>query len=247
MEKQIKEEVKEKVAEMVANGLPEGAGEIIIREGKALEIREPEKVVIKGTIDAPARWLETRWDRLVEKSCHVITNREELTIVLNCNENNYYGTMIIGVLEFSQEYKRFGINSGKSKTNFEMAELIKMNRYLVENKQVAMKLVSDLQNFKAKVDKDIENTNNNRGDRRILINQAVQSNLPEAFNLTIPVFKGTAPETITIEVYVDPNDFSCSLVSAQANELIEEIRNTEINSVLTRIKERCPDIVIIEQ
>lgn len=62
MEQKIKEEVKKQIAEMVANGLPAGVGEIVIREGKAVELKEPVKVKIQGTIDAAARWLETRFD-----------------------------------------------------------------------------------------------------------------------------------------------------------------------------------------
>lgn len=247
MEQKIKEEIKQQIAEMVANGLPAGVGEIIIREGKAVELKEPVKVEIQGTIDAAARWLEKRFDCIKGKTCHVIVNREQLTIALQCNENNHYGTLVVGSLTLSPEYKRFGINEGEYITNFEMAELIKMNRSFFENKSVAMKLVTDLQNFKAKVDKEIEQSNNNRGDRRILINQAVEYNLPEAFTLILPIFKGTIRQTIAVEVYVNPSDFSCTLVSPEANDLVEEMRDREIDAVLERIKERCPDIVIIEQ
>lgn len=110
-----------------------------------------------------------------------------------------------------------------------------------------MKLVTELQNFRAKVDKEIEKSDNNRGDKRLLINQAVQSNLPEAFNLHIPIFKGTPKQTINVEVYINPSDFSCTLVSAEANDLLEEMRDREMDSVLERISAVCPDIVIIEQ
>ncbi len=247
MEAKIKEEVKQQIAEMLANGLPQGCGEIIIREGKALEVKEPVKVAIAGTIDAPARWLETRFDCLKEKSCHVIVNREKMLILLQCNENNHYGSRILGELEISPEIKKFRINEGHYITNFEMAELFKMNRSHFENKTTAMNLVSELQNFKAKVDKELEQSNNNRGDRRILINQAVEHNLPEAFNLCLPIFKGTPKQTIQVEVYVNPSDFTCTLVSPECNDLIEEMRDAEIDSVLERIKERCPNIVIIEQ
>lgn len=246
MEK-VREEIKKQIAEMLANGLPQGCGEIIIREGKAVEVHEPVKVKIVGNIDAPARWLETRFDCLKEKTCYVIVNREDMNILLRCNENNHYGTSVLGSLELSPEIKKFNINGGKYITNFEMAELFKMNRSHFENKSEAMKLVSELQNFKAKVDKELENSNNNRGDRRMLINQAVEHNLPEAFKLVIPVFKGTAKQTIEVEVYVNPSDFTCTLVSPEANDLIEEMRDTEMDAVIERIKERCPDIVIIEQ
>lgn len=247
MEQKIKEEVKQQIAEMLANGLPQGCGEIIIREGKAVEVREPVKVNITGTIDAPARWLETRFDCLKEKTCYVIVNREGMTITLRCNENNHYGTVIMGVLEISPEIRKFRINEGHYITNFEMAELFKMNRSHFENKQEAMRLVSELQNFKAKVDKELENSNNNRGDRRMLVSQAVEHNLPEAFNLVLPIFKGTPKQTIQVEVYVNPSDFTCTLVSPEANDLIEEMRDTEMYAVIERIKERCPNIVIIEQ
>lgn len=247
MEKKIKEEIKQQIAEMMANGLPAGCGEIVVREGKAVEVKEPQRVSIRGTIDAAARWLETRFDCLKEKACHILVNREELYIKLQCNENNYYGTHIAGYLELSPEYRKFGINEGEYLTHFEMAELIKMNRSYFENKTEAMRLVTELQNFKAKVDKEIEDCDNKRGDRRVLINQAVQHNLPSAFNLVVPLFRGGEKQTIEVEVYVNPADFTCTLVSAEANDLVEELRNKEIDAVLERIKERCPDIVIIEQ
>ena len=247
METKIKEEVKKQIAEMLAEGLPTGCGEIVIREGKAVEVKEPVKVVIKGTIDAAARWLETRFDCLKEKTCHVVVNREKMTILLQCNENNHYGSTILGSLELSPELKKFGINNGEYKTHFEMAELIKMNRTFFENKSEAMNLVTELQNFKAKIDKEVEDCDNKRGDRRLLVNQAVQHNLPQAFNLIIPVFKGGEKQTIEIEVYVNPSDLTCTLVSAEANDLVEELRDKEIDAVIERIKNRCPDIVIIEQ
>ncbi len=243
MEQKIKQEVQRQIAEMVATGLPA----VIIREGKAVEVKEPVRVAIKGTIDAAARWLETRFDCLKEKTCHILVNREDLYISLQCNENNAYGTFITGELELSPEYRKFGINEGEYITHFEMAELIKMNRSHFENKSEAMKLVTELQNFKAKVDKEIEDCDNKRGDRRLLVNQAVQHNLPAAFSLVIPIFKGGEKQTIAVEVYVNPADFTCTLVSAEANDLVEELRNKEIDAVLDRIRKRCPDIVIIEQ
>ncbi len=247
--KEVKTEIKKQVAESMVEGLPAGVGEIIIREGKAVELHEPVKVVIAGTLDSPARWLETRMRLgLVNQGTnHVLVDRENLSITLQCNENNHYGSKIDGSLIISPEFNKFGINEGEYITNFEMAELFKMNRMCFENKSVAMKLVTELQNFKAKVDKDIEKMENNRGDRRLLVNQVVQSNLPENFNLHIPIFKGTPKQTINVEVYINPNDFSCTLVSPEANDLLEELRDHEFDAVLGRIQAVCPDIVIIEK
>lgn len=247
--KEMKLEIQKQIAEMLAGGLPGQCGEIVIREGKAMEIHEPVKVGISGTLDAPARWLETRMRLgLVNQGTnHVLVDRERLSITLQCNENNHYGSKITGSLIVSPEFKRFGINEGEYITNFEMAELFKKNRSLFETKSIAMKMVTELQNFRAKVDKEIEKSDNNRGDKRLLINQVVQSNLPEAFNLCIPIFKGTPKQTINVEVYISPSDFSCTLTSADVNDLLAEMRDNEMDAVLERIKAVCPDIVIIEQ
>lgn len=249
MESKVKQEVKEQIAESMVGGLPVGVGEVIIREGKAIELKEPVKVGIDGTLDAPARWLETRMRiGLVNQGTnHVLVDRENLSITLQCNENNHYGSKISGSLIVSPEYKRFGINDGEYMTNFDMAELIKMNRSFFETKSIAMNLVTELQNFKAKVDKEVEKSDNNRGDKRLLVNQVVQSNLPKAFNICIPLFKGTTKQTINVEVYINPTDLSCTLVSPEVNDLLEEMRDHEMDAVLDRIKTVCPDIVIIEQ
>lgn len=246
---ELKNEVKKEIAEAMVNGLPAGVGEIIIRDGEALPLREPVKVAIVGTLGAPACWLETRMrlGLINQGKNHILVDREKLSISLQCNENNHYGSSISGKLIVSPEFKKFGINSGEYITNFQMAELFKMNRSCFENKQVAMKLVTELQNFKAKVDKDIEKMDNNRGDRRLLINQVVQSNLPESFNLHIPIFKGTPKQTINVEVYISPDDFSCTLVSPEANDLLDELRDQEMQEVLDRINAVCPDIVVIEK
>ena len=248
MEKELKEEIKKQIAEALMNGVGSGAKEIIFREGTALEQKEPVKVKITGTIDAPLRWLEKRiaLNCINQKMCHIQVDREQMAIILRCYENSYYGEQITGCLELSPVFQKFGINSGRYMTNFEMAELFKMNRSYFENKTTAMNLVTQLQNFKAKVDKDIENADNKRGDRRILVNQVVQSNLPEAFNLVLPVFKGQAKQTIAVEVYVEPNNFNCCLMSPEANDLIHDLTDQCIDEVLEGIKQVAPDIVIIE-
>lgn len=240
-------EVYDKVVENTVGQVLTAGGEVVIRHGKAVELHEPERVRISGTIDAPARWLEKRADCIREKCCHVLVDRDKMAIKLQCDENDYYGTSITGSLQLSEEYRRFGINSGEYRTHFELAELIKMNRSYFENKTAAMKLVSELQNFKAKVDKEVEQSDNNRGDRRLLVAQAVKHNLPESFTLIIPIFKGVSEQTIEVEVYVNPSDLTCTLVSPEANDIVVSSRDALMDSVIERIRTAAPDVVIIEQ
>ena len=54
--------------------------EVVLREGEApvaLDPKEPERVVINGTIDAPFRWLEKRVELINQKETNIIVNRDK--------------------------------------------------------------------------------------------------------------------------------------------------------------------------
>jgi hypothetical protein len=109
-----------------------------------------------------------------------------------------------------------------------------------------MELVTLLQNFKGKVNKDLESSTDNRGNKKVDFVQAVESNLPEAFTLHLPLVKGMEPEDIKCEVYVDPDDWSCQLISPDANDIVEKYRDEKIDDVIHRIDEAMPGVTIIE-
>jgi len=245
---EIKQEIGKQVAEAIAQmGGQNGQLDVVIREGEALPLHEPVKVEISGTLDSPARWLERRPElQQITNKCHVVVDREMLLIALQINENAHYGTMIKGTLTISSTFRKFHINDGHSFTLKELAMLFKMNRSFFETKQTAMELVALLQNFKGKVNKDLEASNDNRGNKKIDFVQAVESNLPEAFTLHLPIFKGMDSEDVVCEVYVDPDDWSCQLISPDANDIMERYRDLEISKVIDRIEAAMPGVAIIE-
>ena len=242
MEKEVKEELYKMLAQMtVLNN-----GEIAIREGKALDLRNPVPVNIVGTIDSPLRWLEKRVVVLNPKQCHVQVNRSDMAIGLNINERDSFSDCITGKLLLSDEYIRFGINEGKYMTGLELSDLIRMNRSCFESKQKAMELVTIMRNFKAKVTTQIEASDDKKGNRTALVRQVVEGNQPPSFELAIPIFKGQPKRTFTVEIDIDPDTLQATLVSPDAQDIIAETRDQLINDVLNSIQDLCPDIPIIE-
>ena len=227
--------------------LSEINGGYCIRFGEALPLKEPEAVSISGTIDAPARWVEMRKDDIVKADAHVLVDRDHMSITLNIDENSAYSDQIKGTLTLSSEMQEFGINTGEYMSCFDMGDRIKQLRSYFETQQEAMKLVTELRNFKAKVDKDLELSDDKRGNQRILRAQTVESNLPKNFKIQLPIFKGMEKETIEVEVEINPNDLSCTLVSPEAHDIVVQQRDKHRDAVLDRIKEAAPTIVIIEQ
>lgn len=231
--------------------LPEGATELVIREGaapRALDPKEPVKIDISGVIESPLRWLEKRVELINQKAANILVNRDNMRIRLLIDEANYYQSSIVGTLEASKEMKEFGINTEKKWEPIKLSQFIKMHRAFFTDKSQNMTLVHTLKSLKAKVNQDIERSKEENGSKTDNYSQVVDSNLPKSFKLSIPLFKGFACEEIEVEIYadVDGRDVSLSLVSAGANEAIEEYKNKVIDEQLDSIRDIAPDIVIIE-
>ena len=241
MEKELKQEIYKMLAEQIVN-----KGEITIREGKAIDLHDPEPVDIVGTINSPLRWLEKRADVLNPKQCHVQVNRSDMAINLNINERDSFSDCITGKLLLSDEYLRFGINEGKYVTGLELSDLIRMNRSCFESKQKAMELLTIMRNFKAKVTTQIEASDDKKGNRTALVRQVVEGNQPPSFELVIPIFKGQPKQTFTVEIDIDPDTLQATLVSPDAQDMIVENRDRLIDDVLSKIADLCPEIPIIE-
>lgn len=225
--------------------------EVVLREGKAAEqlpLREPIPVDITGTIESPLLWLEKRIDLIDQKQANIAVDRDEMKISFVDKENDYYNNGVCGVLRTSKEMKEFGINTDKKWEPAKLSQFLKMHRSFFSDKSQNMLLVSTLKNFKAKVNQDIERSKEENGSRVDNYSQVVDSNLPASFKLNIPLFKGFACEEIEVEIYadVDGRDVSLSLVSAGANEAIEEYKNRVIDEQIEKIKAIAPNIVIIE-
>lgn len=225
--------------------------EVVLREGtapKALDPKAPIPVNITGTIDSPLRWLEKRVELMDQKRANITVSRDNMKISLVDKETDYYNNGITGVLQPSKEMVEFGINTEKLWEPIKLSKFLKMHRAFFTDKSQNMMLVSTLKNFKAKVNQDIERSKEENGSKVDNYSQVVDSNLPKSFKLNIPLFKGFACEEIEVEIYadVDGRDVSLSLVSAGANEAIEEYKNKVIKEQLDAIRQIAPDIVIIE-
>lgn len=230
--------------------------EVIIREGEAVEqlpIKAPIKTNLSGVIGTPAEYLTRRCqlcDQFDENHAHVIVDREEVSITLTFNESDEYtkGT-VRGQLQPHPKFVEFGINSNKSWEPNKLGEFFKRNRAFFTNRDENMKLVADLKNFKATVNTKVEQEKQQNGSFADVYSGVVNSNLPEAFKLKLPIFKGTPAEEIEVEIYadVDGRDVSLSLVSPAACELLELKRDEVIDEQVAIIRELCPNIVIVEK
>jgi hypothetical protein len=221
-----------------------------ITHKKGLDEQKPLAIGIVGNIDSVFNWLAKRHEVTVNPSIsYVIINRDLMNITLVFNERDaLLNGSVEAKLELHPDFKKWGINEGTEWDNKKLSEFVKMNRSCFVDKTDAMKLSAELSNLKVKVDKEVEKSNDNRGNvRQMLAQQVIEMNIPKVFKLNVSIFKGQPQQTMEVEIYVNPNSFAVTLVSPEANDIISSVRDSVIDEQKANIMEIAPDLVIIEQ
>jgi len=226
----------------------EGVKELIIREGKANDIHIPNPIEIgELTIECVREYLSKKGIEEEEiKNSYVwySTEGEKPFIQIFYAVRREKPDLVHGCLVIDSDLKKFGINSGTTLSTFDLANFIRLHRHFFESKEKAMSLVKELQNFKAKVDKEIENANDNRGNAHLMIKQKVISNVPLDFTLFLPIFKGLDKIAIKCEIDINASDLSCSLVSPDLKELFQVESERIIKHEIEEIKRLYPELRI---
>lgn len=239
--------------------VPEGQGtvEIIHREGQAPQVLNPKapvKINLAGVIGAPFEFLQKRIsepEQIDQKRCHVIYSRDKLEIqlVMMSENDEYIRGVVIGKLEVHPTFKKFGINSDQKWAPEELGQFLKMHRVFFPVQSENMDLVTKLKSFEANIESKLKQEKNQNGSETDNYSKVVNSNLPGAFKIKIPLFKGMKAEELEVEIYASVNGrtVSLQLVSPGAVQALEDIRDEIIDSEISQISTIAPDIAIIEQ
>ena len=232
------------------------SAELVIREvgnenPYKLPVKEPLNLNVKGVITCIYAFLEKRWctEQIDKEHTHIQVNRDKLTVTLVTNENDERKMQtIVGSIQLSRKFTEFHINDGKLWKPVRLGDFFRINRSYFETKEKNMDLVNLLKSFSAKVQTTIKKELSDNGSVTDNYEKAVDSNLPSSFLINVPIFKGAEPEKLSIETIanVEGNTALLTLISADAECIIEESRDKIINAELDKIRKLCPEIPIME-
>lgn len=224
-----------------------GVKELVVLNGNAEPVYHEKSIEVKeASIAAVHEFLSKKGienEDIVNSKIEF--SYEKLFLNLDYSIRRRNPDVIKGVLKIHPDLQKFDINGAKTYDTFKLADFIKMNRHYFENKEYAMKLVAELRGFEGKVNRDIEAKADTRGNAKMLINQVVESNIPAGFHLLLPVFVGQDKVRLAVEINIT-SDFSCSLISPDLKQLIDEETKVIIDGELTKIRGLHPDLKIFE-
>ena len=170
--------------------------DITIREGKALPLEPPRIFNFSGDIKTLSNYLGVRISngsglQQIDKSKSVIiVDKNNLTITLHVDPENFYGWEIKGTLEKADELKPFFINENKTFTKEELVKLIKFNKLHFSDQSKHAEMLLAFQKVQSVVNIKANDSSDDRGNKERAFVKEVTSNAPTEFILDMPIFKG---------------------------------------------------------
>ena len=219
--------------------------EIIIREGEAANVYDPEQIVLSGIISAPADFATARKSTFNPLKVNVVADYTVKVITLTVNEDSKFKTIVTGKLEDFPELKEMCINGKKQFTHKELLDLIKFKGSFFKNKEQHIAMITALKKFDAKVQQEFENANDYKGAMATKKVVDIKTNLGLEFSLAIPMFTGGEVTTFLVDICVDINNGGVIfwLESVELHDLQTKALETEFEKQLLRLK----DYVIIKK
>lgn len=232
---------------------------ITILEGKALEEKAPVKIQICGDIKTVSSFVAKRKFTGSDGVMHggdaglqtinpdralVIVSKEDLSICLYLDPENFYGAEVKAKLEMEPELLKFGIESGRKFSQQELIKLLKYGKRWFADPAAHETLLLAYMKLDVRVTADLTNdAPDGRGNRSNTFAKKVTSNIPEDFILLVPIFKGQEPKKFRVEICLDSTDGSTKfwLESVELAELIQ----IESETILKKELESCKDYVVI--
>lgn len=214
---------------------------ITILEGKAPEQHNNQPVIISGTISAPSKFIEGRKNDFSESKRHCLISKTEGLIHLILNEQSISDKYIIqGEIKKGKKFLGLGINDDKVLYSpEELANKLKLLRSMFVSNMEHASICATLRNLKAKVNAEIDKADDRKGNVTKNFKQTVDSNMPDAIKLNLPLLEGEDPIEIEVNVILEAHgsDIKCSLESIDAAELIETQFAERVNQEIEKIKD----------
>lgn len=229
------------MSEKIEIKVQEGVAELVIREGQANNIEEAEHLVINGVLSAPSTWASKKNENYESKYAHVVYSVSDREITLVTSEFYKRGrTTVIGQTKIHPDLKKLGINGRLKLSAKQLSELLKFNRIHFPDRDENMQIVSNLNNLKVRVEKEIEDSNDFKGNKKSLFEQRLHTEMNLSFKLAMPLYVGQRDKTsFTVDINFDITDGSVSfwLESVELKELQEKVFNEMLEKELNVFSE----------
>lgn len=227
---------------LAQTAIEKGISTVVVLEGYAPEQHNDQPVRISGIISAPSAFIQGRQDDFKDSKRHCMVSKTEGVITLILNEQSVTDKYtIVGKIEIAKKFTGLGINQDRIVYSpEELANKLKLLRSMFVSNMEHASICATLRNLKAKVNADIEKSNDRKGNVTENFRVALESNMPDSIKLKLPLLEGEEPIQIEVNVILELDGSSlirCTLESVDAAELIETQFAERVNQEIEKIKD----------
>ena len=226
----------------------ESGSTLTILEGSAPPYVAPKKVALSGNVDAPRIWFLDRKEVINAKAANLKVDVAQTDVVIKFREDekDEFGTHITGNLKPAEELSAFGINQDKLYSPNDLAKFLRKNRWLIATDDLKMfdDAISKLSAFKAKVEREIEQNRDDKGNKKSLDETKLSAELP-LFILSCPIFSGEIPQRFTVEIGANvTTEVRLFLYSDELHHIIGRTRGEIIAREIAPFKEAGIPVIV---
>lgn len=219
-------------------------GVIKFLTGKAEDpMPRPKSLSASGILTAPFNYYLGRKDILdqMKERCSLLISVDGKFIKLYIDDKSAVATdQITGTITDNKSLSEWAINTAKRYTVREFVNFVKQRKYQFVNGEQANQLISELLTWHVKVEKEVKDFNDNRGNSLSSFETRItQIKLMDHFQLNIPVFTGYPKQIFTVEIGVEPttNGVNLFLISDELAEMMPQLIDTYIGDELKKFED----------
>jgi len=216
-------------------------GEVVIRTGEALPLKEPLKYAFSGTIDAPLAFVKGKQIEFDIKKALVEIDRQKTHVKFFADKENCYGAVVEGKLEFHETFLKFRFNNDGTQlfSRQQLQSLIKLNSFVFQDKDKQMDLLQKIAKIEVDVQMNMQQGNDARGNKNNNFNKSVTTNIPVDVIFGMQIYKGGEPVKFKAEICYDATETGLQFwfESAELVEIINEKGLSKVDEIANEFKE----------
>ena len=206
--------------------------ELIVREGKAPEIRQKKGYSLQTTVKSVIDFYQKRKDSILvqDSILKVNLNKGEITLVVNgvIQEETI---ALNGKMVPSKDYVDLGINSTKLFNESDLASTLRKRPHLFINVDAYEKIMNQLRNFTADVRATFSKSDDRTGKQAVSVNSNVKTDgLEKEFQIKISPWADEEPTVHNIKIYVT-NESGQAMFYLECVDLMLSAEGTKANVI----------------
>lgn len=218
-----------------------------IRTGEAKRLlpetapKEVRKLEISGLGGTVSNFIKYRGELYIPTSCHALVNSETAKILLVLNEKqeeNKHIDCVISIYPVNKKVLDLKLNTGYGRNPKELFKLLRSYKNAAANKELFQVLLTKLSTFSAKVNAEINNSDDRKGGSNVGIKKNVTHDIPESIYLTIPII-GNKSVSFQINIEYDAQSELFELYSDDFTEKYESEVTSAISAEVKEIESYC--------